>query len=77
VSRFTSYDNFINSFILVNFRKYVDYTKDLKFTQDPDYDYLRNLFLGVLKDEKLSYDYNYEWLKIEKSSSNDDEEKVK
>ena len=42
--------------------KYVEYTKSLKFTEEPDYWYLQNLFNGVLQDEELVYDLNYEWL---------------
>ena len=46
---------------LVNFKRYVDYTKELNFTSDPDYNFLKSLFIGVLKDEGLRYDFNYEW----------------
>ena len=41
------------------FLEYVKYTRNLSFEQDPNYDYLRQLFLDViLKNEKLP-DYTY------------------
>ena len=51
----------INNFI-ANFAKYVEYAKSLKFSEEPDYSYLQNLFVGVLQDENLPQDFNYEWL---------------
>ena len=53
---------------LGNFTKYVEYTKSLKFTEEPDYSYLQNLFYGILQDEELVYDLNYEWLLSNKIS---------
>ena len=53
---------------LGNFTKYVEYTKSLKFTEELDYSYLQNLFYGILQDEELVYDLNYEWLLSNKIS---------
>ena len=43
------------------FERYVSYTRNLEYEQEPDYDLLRNLFLKVLKDEGYSLDYYYDW----------------
>ena len=43
------------------FEKYVSYTRNLEYEQDPDYEFLKNLFLKVLKDEGYNLDYYYDW----------------
>jgi hypothetical protein len=43
------------------FYKYVDYTKNLEYTQNPDYDMLKQLFLDVVKGLKEKMDYIYDW----------------
>ena len=43
------------------FEKYVEYTRNLEYEQDPDYEFLKNLFLKVLKDEGYNLDYYYDW----------------
>ena len=43
------------------FEKYISYTRNLEYEQDPDYEYLKNLFLNVLKDEGYNLDYYYDW----------------
>ena len=41
--------------------KYVEYTRNLEYTQDPDYDMLRKLFNDIMKREKYKLDYIYDW----------------
>ena len=43
------------------FYKYVDYTKNLEYTENPDYDMLKQLFLDVIKGLKEKMDYIYDW----------------
>ena len=43
------------------FEEYVNYTRGLKYESDPDYNYLKNLFLTVLKHYNWTFDYYYDW----------------
>ena len=45
------------------FKKYVEYTRNLEYEQDPDYDMLKNLFKSILIRDKTTKDnfYVYDW----------------
>ena len=44
--------------------EYVKYTKNLKFEQDPDYSYLRSLFIKILNNMNLNYkSLSFSWIK--------------
>lgn len=43
------------------FYDYVYYTKNLEFTQDPDYAYLKNLFKSVMDKHKFKDDNIFDW----------------
>ncbi len=45
------------------FKKYVEYTRNLEYEDDPDYDMLKNLFKNILINENVSKDnfYIYDW----------------
>ena len=43
------------------FERYVSYTRNLEYEEEPDYNLLKNLFLKVLKDEGYILDYYYDW----------------
>ena len=43
------------------FYEYVEYTKKLEYTENPDYDKLKNLFLQVINDLNDNFDYIYDW----------------
>ena len=43
------------------FERYISYTRNLEYEEDPDYNLLKNLFLKVLKDEGYNLDYYYDW----------------
>lgn len=45
----------------VQFMEYIEYTKNLEFEQEPDYDYLRGLFKKVMDDKGYEYDYMFDW----------------
>lgn len=37
------------------FTNYINYTRNLQYEQDPDYGFLKSLFVNVLKKRKLRY----------------------
>ena len=43
------------------FERYVSYTRNLEYEEEPNYELLKNLFLKVLKDEGYNLDYYYDW----------------
>ena len=42
---------------------FVQYTRELQFTQLPDYEYLRQLLKKILKDQNETIDYYFDWFK--------------
>ena len=49
-----------------DFKEYFIYVKKLKFQEDPDYEYLRNIFKKILKKEGVLDDYknlDFSWVK--------------
>ena len=45
----------------IEFERYISYTRNLDYEEEPDYELLKNLFLTVLKDEGYNLDYYYDW----------------
>jgi len=45
----------------IQFEQYVDYTRKLEYEEDPDYDYLKNLFHSILKEDKNNMENIYDW----------------
>ena len=43
------------------FFEYVDYTRNLEYEENPDYDFLRQKFKDVLKGLNEEMDYIYDW----------------
>jgi hypothetical protein len=43
------------------FERYVEYTKNMEYTEEPKYEMLRNNFLRVLKREQMNMDFIYDW----------------
>ena len=43
------------------FEQYITYTRNLKYEEKPDYNYLKNLFLNLLKNNNFKLDYYYDW----------------
>jgi hypothetical protein len=41
----------------------VNYTRNLGFEADPDYDYLRGLFKNIMQVNSWEYDGDYDWTK--------------
>lgn len=51
------------------FAEYINYTRNLGFEQDPDYEYLRGLFKLVMKAQNIIPDLEFDWtLKAPKDS---------
>ena len=46
------------------FENFINYTRNLKFMEVPDYEYLRNLLKGVIAFEHSSIDFFYDWCKV-------------
>lgn len=51
------------------FLKLLIYTKTLKMEDLPDYSYLKQIFIRSMKDWKISFDYNYDWVNGTSSSA--------
>ena len=45
-------------------QEYVEYTRKLEYETDPDYNYLKNLFLTILKNYNWDFDYYYDWDRV-------------
>ena len=45
----------------VQFNQYLNYTRNLKYEEDPNYDYLKNLFVNVLREMGHKIDCYYDW----------------
>ena len=43
------------------FEDYLKYTRNLAYEEDPDYNYLKNLFLSTLAHYNWRFDYYYDW----------------
>ena len=43
------------------FEEYIVYTRNLKYEESPDYNYLKKLFKSLLKKNKWPFDYYYDW----------------
>lgn len=65
----TKIDDLCNGFP-EEFNKYMTYCRKLKFTEKPDYLYLRNLFKNLFKTMQFVHDYQFDWVTEVKESSN-------
>ncbi len=43
------------------FERFVEYTRRLEYTEEPKYDFLRELFNKVMKREQYKFDFVYDW----------------
>lgn len=65
----TKIDDLCNGFP-EEFNKYMTYCRKLKFTEKPDYLYLRNLFKNLFKTMQFVHDYQFDWVTEMKDNSN-------
>ena len=58
------------------FKTFIQYARDLKFEDRPDYSYLKNIIRQMCEKNQLSFNYNkYDWiLKKNSDNKNGDEE---
>jgi len=47
------------------FEKYIDYTRNLEYLEEPDYAMLKELFNSILKKDHAKFDYIYDWTTAE------------
>ena len=52
------------------FMEYIEYTKNMEFEQEPDYDYLRGLFRQVMNEREYKFDYMYDWCQPKEKRKN-------
>lgn len=57
--------------------EYVTYTRNLAYEQDPDYDYLKDLFIIVLRNQNQAIDYTYDWTSSEMRNIAKEQESLK
>ena len=43
------------------FAEFVDYTRNLQYSEQPNYDKLKNLFISMLNRSNYTFDYIYDW----------------
>ena len=51
---------------------FIEYTRNLKFMEVPDYNYLRNLLKEVIVNENSTIDFFYDWCKTKPNISHND-----
>ena len=50
------------------FASYLNYTKKLQFIEKPDYDYLKGLFVNIMKKNKFEMDCEFDWVNNNKGN---------
>ena len=50
--------------------EYMDYVKSLKFDEEPNYNYLKKLFISILDNMNEKYDLNFSWSKKKVKKNN-------
>ena len=50
---------------------FVEYIKNLEFTEVPDYNYLKNLLKKIMKRKKMEFDFYFDWCKGKPNISKD------
>ena len=57
------------------FKTFIQYARDLKFEDRPDYSYLREIIRQICEKEHLTFNYNkYDWI-LKKEASHNEEQK--
>jgi len=44
------------------FASFINYTRDLKFDDRPDYGFLKRLMKTITEGEKIEFDYCFDWV---------------
>jgi casein kinase I family protein HRR25 len=45
----------------IEFAMFLNYSRNLRYDEDPDYAYLRKLFRDLMEREGIAYDYMFDW----------------
>lgn len=53
--------------IVLELAEYFKYVRHLNFNENPNYNYLRNIFTTALQKHRFIYDQNYDWMERKKS----------
>ena len=61
VKRNTNSDELCEN-IAPQFKMFLDYVRELKFDEKPNYKYLKELFTGLQKDLNISDDIPFDWI---------------
>jgi len=56
-------------FFLEEFLLYFEYVRSLQYDESPKYEYLKNLFKGLMKKNEFKNDYNFDWCENKKNKS--------
>lgn len=56
-------------FSTVEMAVYLNYCRGMRFDNQPDYSYLRNLFRGLFQREGFTYDFIFDWNLLKFSGS--------
>jgi hypothetical protein len=51
------------------FAKYVQYCKNLKFEEKPDYNFLRGIFKSLMQQHQYEYDGKYDWVLLKEGKA--------
>ena len=60
----TSPQSIIYFYLNFEFIKFMNYCRDLKFEEKPDYSYLRKIFKDLFSSLGYEYDFVYDWTPI-------------
>ena len=55
------------------FAEYLKYSKELKFEQEPNYNYLKNLFMSILNRNHQKMDFLFFWINTKKRNNKNEE----
>ena len=58
----------------IEFAKFLNYTKNLEYTETPKYDMLRNLLMNVMNNNNLKYNHVFDWTTKEEIKLRDNED---
>lgn len=60
-----------------NFGDFVDYTRNLEYEDDPDYSYLKSLFVLALNESGFEIDRKLDWLNANGDGNNENDNEMK
>lgn len=61
----------------IEFGQYLNYCKNLKYDEKPDYAYLKKSFKDLFQKNNFELDYNFDWTAILKEKEKKEQEKTK